>query len=153
MGVWCTGVYFLLHHILPKPRCWSSRRAAPSWNSAAPPSVAELPLLRILLLGWLPTTLSKIVITMLLMMLIHKMPIMVRLLLRYWCGPFFASSGQPVYSAYVVRTLPKLPSPETRAAAAATPTSPCRRWKISLVQVMQIGTVGPSPNPTISSPP
>lgn len=90
---------------------------------------------------------------MLLAMLTQRIPIMVKLLRLYWCGPFAASSAHPVYKAYVVVMLPKFPSPETNAEAAATPTSRWRLWKISLVQVMQIGTVGPSPNPIIRRPP
>ena len=37
--------------------------------------------------------------TKLLAMLMQRIPIMVKLLLRYWCGPLAASSGQPVYRA------------------------------------------------------
>ena len=85
-------------------------------------------------------------------MLAHNMPIMTRLLFRYLCGPT-ASDGQPVYRAYVVKMLPRFPNPETRALAAATPTSPWRGWNISFVHVMQMGTVGPKPNPTMRSPP
>jgi len=33
---------------------------------------------------------------------------------------------------YTVVTDPRFPRPETNAEAAATPTSPWRRWKISL---------------------
>lgn len=83
----------------------------------------------------------------------QRMPTMTKVLFRYCCRPARASDGQPAKSAYVVKMDPRLPSPETKAAAAATPTSPCRGWKISLVQVMVIGTVGPRPNPTSKRPP
>src|SRR5687768_5012349 len=86
-------------------------------------------------------------------MLMQRIPIMVKLLRRYWCGPLTASSGHPVYNAYVVVILPRFPSPDTRADAAATPTSRWRFWKISFVQVMQMGTVGPRPNPIMRRPP
>ena len=89
----------------------------------------------------------------LLTILTARMAIMTKLLFRYWRGPGAASEGQPVYRAYVVVILPRLPRPETRAEAAATPTSPCRRWNISFVHVIHIGTVGPSPNPISNRPP
>lgn len=90
---------------------------------------------------------------MLLVMLMQRIPIMVKLLRRYWYGPAAASSGQPVYRAYVVVMLPRFPRPDTSAEAAATPTSRWRRWNISFVHVMQMGTVGPSPKPTSKRPP
>ena len=49
-------------------------------------------------------------------------------------------------------TLPKFPRPETIAEALATPTSPCLGPNNSALQVIQIGTVGPSPNPAINNP-
>lgn len=54
--------------------------------------------------------------------------------------------------ANTVVTLPKLPSPETIAEAEAIPTSPCLGPNNSAVQVIQMGTVGPNPNPAINSP-
>lgn len=53
---------------------------------------------------------------------------------------------------YTVVTLPRFPNPDTMAAAAAMPTSPCRGPNNSADQHIQIGTVGPNPNPAIKSP-
>lgn len=83
----------------------------------------------------------------------QRIPTMTNVLFRYCLRPGLASLSQPAKRAYVVKIDPRLPSPETSAEAAATPTSPCRGWKISLVHVMVIGTVGPSPNPTSKRPP
>lgn len=78
---------------------------------------------------------------------------MTRVLFLYFFLPGLLSDIQPVNRAYVVRIDPKLPRPDTRADAAATPTSPWRCWKIWLVQVIVMGTVGPRPKPTNKRPP
>src|SRR5436190_23475485 len=55
-------------------------------------------------------------------------------------------------SQNTVVTLPRFPSPETMAEAAAIPTSPCLGPNSSADQHIQIGTVGPNPNPAINNP-
>jgi hypothetical protein len=85
-------VYFL-SQTPPKPLCRNPRRPAPSWNLSSP---VEAPPLRISLLTLLPMTLSRTVMAMLLRIHRHSIPTMTRLLFRYWCGPFCASSGHPV---------------------------------------------------------
>lgn len=140
----------ILNNPLPSPsnpRCCTSLLAAPS--TILPPSPSPPPVF------FPPSkTLTATCIHNALRILIPKIPTITRLLFRNFSRPAaFASSLHPSYSAYVVMIEPRLPHPETTADAAATPTSPCRGWKISVVQVIVIGTVGPSPNPTIRRPP
>lgn len=89
--------HHLKQNIRPKPRCCTSRLAAPS-TYVASPSLVELALLVCFALLF-PNTFSSTTILAALRILAQSIPIMTRLLLRYLCGPGRASSGHPEYSA------------------------------------------------------
>ena len=117
------AVHRRLHHSRPKPRSCSSLLAAPSTITPSP-SLVELPLLTCFALGPFPTKRSSSVMATALRMERHSIPTITSVLLRYCFLPGFASLSHPVNRAYVVRIEPRLPSPDTTADAAATPTSP-----------------------------
>src|SRR5579859_1948982 len=61
-------------------------------------------------------------------------------------------SSVPLREDITVVTLPRLPKPDTKAVALPMPTSPCLGPNSSAAHVIQMGTVGPNPNPAIRRP-
>lgn len=136
-----------LNHALPDEGLTSSP-STPTASPPLPPLCPSLPTMP-------PVILTANVIPKQASTLTPTNPTQTRLLPLYFSPPTspLESASHPVYNAYVVTILPRLPNPLTRAVAAATPTSPWRAEKISLVQVMVTGTVGPRPKPMIKRPP